>query len=370
MTMYTSLKPEYYYSQEIYLKEIEKIFSNLWIFAGMRSLVPKNDSFFTRKIIEIPIFIQNTNGEINAFINQCPHRLSPIHTQQFGTKKITCPFHGWSFNKNGCIHAIPNEELYNFSPAQKDNLKLKKIELKSIGEFLFVNFNPNPIPIETQFKNDILNQLADYSKYFDTQIGYANFAIKTNWKLNTEVIKDPNHIPFVHAKSFKPWLINNKQELSNNKTAEEWLEISKVSIDNLSYTSRAEIFDSLPWYRSLITRYSDNNDHISWYLYPNTHFASVRNDYFFIQQYDPASKDTINFNLIVFTSKKKNSSTDFTALLRALIIEERKIIEEDSIVLGQLQASLGSWSPDPVHGAYEYHISQQNKWYLDNVINN
>ena len=179
-----------------------------------------------------------------------------------------------------------------------------------------------------------------------------------------------NHIPFVHAKSFKPWLINNKQELSNNKTAEEWLEISKVSIDNLSYTSRAEIFDSLPWYRSLITRYFDNNDHISWYLYPNTHFASVRNDYFFIQQYDPASKDTINFNLIVFTSKKKNSSTDFTALLRALIIEERKIIEEDSIVLGQLQASLGSWSPDPVHGAYEYHISQQNKWYLDNVINN
>jgi phenylpropionate dioxygenase-like ring-hydroxylating dioxygenase large terminal subunit len=368
MKKYLSLEPKYYYSEEVYSKEIERIYSKLWIFVGLTNSVQKNNSYITKKIANVPIFIQNTNGEIAAFVNQCPHRLSPIHHNPYGVRKINCQYHGWSFNNEGKLIAIPNEELYNFSLEEKENLNLQKINIKIIGKLIFINFHKKPIEINEQFNEELINSLDKISNYFDDQIAYTSFPVKTNWKLNLEVIKDPNHIPFVHAKSFAPWLKKETEKKSTERIKTEWRETDEVRLESLSYTSNAVIVDSEPWYRSLIDRYSTSTEHLSWYLYPNTHFASVRGDYFFIQQYDPSSKDGIDFNLWIFTSKKKDKATDFTALLRALMIEERKIIEEDAIVLSRIQASLGSWSKSPTHGAYEYHIACQNKWYINNVI--
>ena len=368
MNKYDHLTHEYYTSKEIFEKEVNKIFSNLWIFAGLTSALKKNDSYITRNISQIPIFLQNIKGEINAFINQCPHRMSPIHNCEHGIRKMTCPYHGWSFNKDGNLHAIPNEELYNFSSDDKKQLNLKKINLTTIGKFIFINLNDNPIEINVQFDKYIINSLVEISEYFDEQFAFANFPMETNWKLNTEVIKDPNHIPFVHSKSFAPLLLREKNREMKIKKLTTWENNSNVNLSSLSYMSNAVVVDSLPWYRELIIRHDQNSNHLSWYLYPNTHFASVRGDYFFIQHYDPSSTDKINFNLWVFTSKKKDTSTDFTALLRALMIAERKIIEEDSIILSKIQASLGHWSPTPNHGAYEFQIAQQNKWYRDNII--
>lgn len=370
MSQYDFLSSEYYTSNEIFIKEVTRIFSNLWIFAGLTSALIKNNSYITRNICLVPIFIQNTDGEINAFINQCPHRMSPIHNCDQGIKKMTCPYHGWSFNKDGKLHAIPNEELYNFTSNEKSQLNLQKIHINIIGKFIFVNLNSNPISIEIQFDEKIINSLHQFSEFFDDQIAYANFPMHTNWKLNTEVIKDPNHIPFVHSKSFSPWLLKDKNREFKPKTPTVWQKNSKAELNSLSYMSDAVVRDSLPWYRSLINRFDENSNHLSWYLYPNTHFASVRGDYFFIQHYDPTNTDKIDFNLWIFTSKKKNRNTDFTALLRSLMLAERLIIEEDSIILSKIQASLGSWSPSPSHGAYEFQISQQNNWYRNIMTSN
>lgn len=367
MSPYPSLDPKYYYSSSIFQKEIDKVFSNLWIFAGLTTFLHKDDAYISRRVAQVPVIIQRTAGQISGFINQCPHRLSPIHCAPFGDRKMTCPFHGWSFDGAGNLLAVPNEHLYNFTPGQKESLKLKRIPLKTIGKFIFINFSATPLDIEEQFDIDFRCSLVEVSDYFDSQVAYASFPMPTNWKLNIEVIKDPNHIPFVHGKSFSRWL--QKGECApEQKKVNDWRPVSHVHLRQLSYISAATVVDSLPWYRTLIDRQMHESAHLSWYLFPNTHFASVRGDYFFIQHYDPLSVDSIDFHLWVFTSRRKDAKTDFTALLRALVTEERKIIEEDGIVLGRLQQSLGRWSPKPNHGAYEDHIADQNRWYLENVI--
>lgn len=281
---------------------------------------------------------------------------------------MTCPFHGWSFDSAGNLFAIPNEHLYNFTPEQRAALKLKSIALKIVGKFIFVNFSATPLDIEDQFDPDFIRTLVEASEYFDNQVAYASFPMATNWKLNVEVIKDPNHIPFVHGKSFSRWLAKEQGSATNQRRTVDWQPPGVVRLASLSYMSSASVADSLPWYRAYVDRQMEESTHLSWYLFPNSHFASVRGDYFFIQHYDPTSENSIDFHLWVFTAKRKDVNIDFTALLRALITEERKIIEEDSIVLGDLQRSLGQWSPKPTHGAYEGSIAAQNLWYEKNVL--
>jgi phenylpropionate dioxygenase-like ring-hydroxylating dioxygenase large terminal subunit len=368
MPHYPSLEPECYYAQEIYLREVEHIFSNLWIFVGLTTFLQKEEAYIARRVAGVPVFVQKSAGQIRAFLNQCPHRLSPIYTAPFGIKKITCPFHGWSFDGAGKLYAIPNEHLYNFTPVQKESLGLKSIQLKTVGKFIFINFSEAPLAIEAQFDSRFIETLVEASQFFDDQVAYASFPMATNWKLNMEVIKDPNHIPFVHGKSFTRWLAKNEGTTADRRLPTDWQTTTLSSLQGLSYTSTAAVVDSLPWYRAYIDRQMRESTHLSWYLFPNTHFASVRGDYFFIQHYDPSSEDSIDFHLWVFTSKKKNLNCDFTALLRALITEERKIIEEDSAVLSRLQESLGRWSSKPTHGAYENNIAVQNRWYLENVL--
>jgi phenylpropionate dioxygenase-like ring-hydroxylating dioxygenase large terminal subunit len=354
------LQAERYHSKSSHILEKEAIFTKLWIFAGLTTLCSKTDSFISRVICGIPIFIQNTKGEFSAFINSCPHRLSPIRTNDFGIKKITCPYHGWNFSNEGKLLHIPNEHLYNFTESQKCSISLRKISLNLIGKFIFINFNDEPININEQFSNDLRQDLESVSDHIDSQTAFGRFPLNHNWKLNVEVVKDPNHIPFVHPKTFMSWVQN--KDLSNAEAIRltEWAAKDNIKLTELSFKTQSSIIDSLPWYRNKIKRFKNSSDHISWYLFPNTHIGAVRGDYFFIQQYDPIDESSIDFNLWIMTAEKLDKSEDFSALLRALMTAEREIIQEDAIFLARIQNNLNSFSSSPNHGAYEKDIIYQN----------
>ncbi|WP_354004108.1 Rieske 2Fe-2S domain-containing protein [Delftia sp.] len=58
----------------IFQRSSEKIFRKAWQFAGLKTLLPKNNSYITRKIAGLPMVIQNFHGEFRAFENVCLHR--------------------------------------------------------------------------------------------------------------------------------------------------------------------------------------------------------------------------------------------------------------------------------------------------------
>jgi len=357
-----------YYSNNIYINEKSLLFSKLWIFAGVSSFVSEPDSYICRRIASTSIFIHNDGYKVKAFINSCPHRNYPIRLEGFGKKKITCPFHGWSFDIFGDLKAIPNKEIYNFNSDDFKKITLTELKTITIGKFIFINFSDSPIDINKQFSDSIINDINIISKKFDSQIAYSNFPCNYNWKLNLEVIKDPNHIPFVHSQTFMRWLDKSNKTKESIIYNNKWEDVSDIKLSDLSFKTEGSIVDSDPWYRSLINRHESDSKHLSWYLYPNTHFASVRGDYFFIQHYDPNSSTDMDFHLWVSTASKKDPNADFTPLLRSLMVAEREVIEEDIIFLTNIQNNLSACSKKSLHGAYENDILKQNSWYHNNVL--
>jgi len=95
---------EKYLNQEIFDKEVNKIYKELPIMAAHSSEVKQKGSFITLKLLGMPLIIsRNESGEINTFLNICRHRGSLLETRSSGTtKKYICPYHSWQYDLNGC----------------------------------------------------------------------------------------------------------------------------------------------------------------------------------------------------------------------------------------------------------------------------
>ncbi|MGZ0702091.1 aromatic ring-hydroxylating oxygenase subunit alpha [Pseudomonas piscis] len=363
-----------YTSLETFSLEKAKLFGRLWNFVGFTSMVRERNQFFTRKVAGIPILIQRTDAGIRAFINECPHRLSPIQVEQAGKRPMVCPYHAWSFGGEGELRGIPNQGLYQFTAEEREKICLKKLHVEEVGKLLFVNFSENPIALCEQFSDDFLKGLVEVSLCLDSQIIYSCHQVRYNWKLNMENVKDYNHVPFIHPQTFMPVMNQMVREVPSNQEG-EGSEIVRIiselevpGLNALSYPTKVSVKPYENWFSKLCNKYGNEHAYYNWFIYPNVNFCSVKGDHFLLQQYDPVSPGVTDYHLWMMTATRKDVRTDFTALLATLIRGERKVIAEDTRVLERLQEGFGEHSGRFMHGEYEAHIVQQHLWYRTQVL--
>lgn len=369
-----ALDTEHYTSPNTLALEKARLFGKLWTFVGFSSMVRQQNQFFSRRVAGVPILIQRTEAGIRAFINECPHRLSAIQTASTGKRPLVCPYHAWSFGSEGELRGMPNHGLYQFSSAEREKICLHKLHIEEVGQLLFINFSETPQPLNKQFSDDFLTKLRDAADRLDSQIIYSCHRVKYNWKLNMENVKDYNHVPFVHPKTFLPAMTQMIRELAPAEPESPSMIIDmltkqdEVPLTALSYTTQASLKPYKNWFADLCDTPGDDHHYYNWFIYPNVNFCSVKGEHFLLQQYDPVSPGETDYHLWMTTARRKDERTDFTALLSVLIRGERTVIAEDTQVLERMQSGFGEHSSRFRHGEYEAHIVQQHLWYRQNVL--
>lgn len=368
-----ALDAKHYTCLNTFSLERERLFGRLWIFVGFSSMVRERNQFFTRDIAGVPVLIQHTGAGVRAFINQCPHRLSAIQTEYAGSRPLVCPYHAWSFGAEGELHGLPNNGLYQFTAEERGKICLHKLSLEQVGQLLFINLSPEPIPLREQFACDYLDTLRDVSSYLDPQVIYSCHRVRYNWKLNMENVKDYNHIPFVHPKTFLPIMTAplktvDREPESSFMVVRLLREGAAPALDSLSYSSKIPLQPSKSWFSDFCEVYGEEQTYYNWFIYPNVNFCSVRGEHFLLQQYEPVSPGESDYHLWVMTARRKDKVKDFTALLSALIRGEHRVIAEDTLLLERLQSGFSSHSRRFIHGDYEIALAQQHLWYRANVL--
>jgi phenylpropionate dioxygenase-like ring-hydroxylating dioxygenase large terminal subunit len=107
---FTILPGEYYTSQQIFDKELRKVFSRQWLYAGQVSQLPEPGDFYVRDIgPESLIITRDQNGDLRAFFNVCAHRGSRICKagESGNAKHFVCPYHRWSYGVDGHLMGVP-----------------------------------------------------------------------------------------------------------------------------------------------------------------------------------------------------------------------------------------------------------------------
>ena len=99
-----------YTDQAIFDQEIERIFERVWVYCGHQSQIPNVGDYHTLQIGRQPMFmVRGRDDAIHVLYNRCPHRgvqLCGAVKGNAGTS-LACAYHGWTFNLDGKIKAIP-----------------------------------------------------------------------------------------------------------------------------------------------------------------------------------------------------------------------------------------------------------------------
>jgi len=354
-------------------REQVNIFRSLWIFAGPKQLVSDDNAYITRTIGGIPLVIQNLGGTIRAFENQCLHRRMALQWDPVGQRPLICKYHGWTYDNDLRVKGVPNAAYYELTDECRRSLRLREFAVREVGNLLFVNLSDPPPPFEGQFSASFVSTMEQASLHFDSEVAYARFDERYNWKLNFENVLHYNHVQFIHPKSFFPILRqrlnaeNNQFELSPRiRPIQAQLDANApIDLRELSYHSHSPLDVKVDWWASQVDGYGNVDDYYNWFIYPNVNFCSVHGRMFLIQQFIPTAPGISEYHLWVMTARRRDRRAQFTPLLWALIKAEKKVIDEDAVALEQLQKKMHPQADRCQHGIYEAHIVRMMRWYAN-----
>jgi len=100
-----------YTSPERAAREREVLFRHHPIVAGFSSQIPNPGDYLAEDLAPVPILIvRNTSGQLRAFVNVCRHRGAQLAAGCGRVAKLfSCPYHGWSYDTDGRLVAIPDD---------------------------------------------------------------------------------------------------------------------------------------------------------------------------------------------------------------------------------------------------------------------
>jgi phenylpropionate dioxygenase-like ring-hydroxylating dioxygenase large terminal subunit len=192
------LSPWTYSNPELFELEYEALFLRRWQLVGHVNDVPQVGDFVTHDIGRDNIFVvRGKDEQLRAFKNVCRHRASRV-LEGSGTCKgvIRCPYHGWTYQLDGSLMAIPRDE--NFEGVDKESHGLHEVELEQYRGLLFVRLKGDGPSVAEHF--------GDTGRYFD-MYGVADYVqcLQTttqiwdcNWKVAWDNYLENYHIAIGH----------------------------------------------------------------------------------------------------------------------------------------------------------------------------
>jgi len=332
---------ESYLSQEVFEEEMRRIFSTGYQFVGLTTELAENRDFVCLDYHGVSVVVQNFKGELRAFQNVCTHRFNKIQIEERGNRPLSCTYHGWTFNAEGCPLGIANRPDYMSSGIDPAELCLPRYQVATVGKFVFVNLGGEERSLE-EYLGSFYRVLEEISLHIGAEVLYETLTHKANWKLLTENVIDIEHCPVAHKDSFVPsgYCTKPIEELTFDGAHSS----NHIPRAELAREGARKVFLS-----HLKDRSYNHNSYYHIHIFPNLFVASSEGIAFYVGQTLPLAAEETQlrvryFEPVVDLSPKHRARQD---QLNADTNENGlKILGEDRDILENIQKGL-RMSPRP-----------------------
>ena len=195
-----------YTSPERFEAEMRVVFGHMPQLAALSCEVSRPGSYYTTTVGRVPVVIvRQTDGSVRGFVNACRHRGSVIFNAASGDglRKITCPYHSWTYGLDGCLQAFPGAES-GFDDIDKSTHGLHEVFAAEGHGLIFVRLDNVPFTVDDALCG-AEDELADYGLADYQHIDTRSSEWKMNWKLVMDTFTEPYHIPWLHKDSIAPY---------------------------------------------------------------------------------------------------------------------------------------------------------------------
>jgi len=196
-----TIHTDFYTNPDVFEASKEKIFATSMHFSGDMEVLPEKNyahpTILLPGLLDEPIvLLRDKEDKINCMSNVCTHRGNLVVDEPCKARKLTCKYHGRTFNQKGKMTFMPEfKEVENF-PCADDHLT--QLPVFKWGSLLFTSLNPKANP------SDYFKDMKERMDFFPMeQLKRRNdlskdYYINANWALYCENYLEGFHIPFVH----------------------------------------------------------------------------------------------------------------------------------------------------------------------------
>ena len=284
------------------------------------------------------IVIRGDDGEVRAFSNVCRHRGSRLVDGQSGCSKVlTCPYHAWSYARDGRLIGVPHRQEY--PGLQTEKLGLFPVALERWRGFLFVTLEPGA-PSVHEMMAPYEHEVAPYRFENLEAIGRVTLRPRPlNWKTIADNYSDHLHIPVGHPGLTRLFARNYRVEAQEHVDRMEGDLVEKVS-ENWSERAYQQLLpraDHLPA--------THRRKWLYYKLFPNVAFDIYPDQVDFMQFLPVSATETV---IREISYALPESSREMRAVRYLNWRINRKVNAEDTELITRVQ--LGMQSPTYVAG--------------------
>jgi nitrite reductase/ring-hydroxylating ferredoxin subunit len=190
---------ERYISREFYDLEMEKLWPRVWQIACREEEIPNPGDYFEYEIGEESILVVRSDRDtIKAFFNACTHRGTRLASGigNFANDEVRCRYHAWRWDLDGSTKEIVDRDDFG-ETVPESAVRLGDVEVGRWGGFVFVNMDPNCVPLE-EYLGDIPRLLAPY--HYDQMRfrAYLTTVFDCNWKIVIDSFNESYHPQGTH----------------------------------------------------------------------------------------------------------------------------------------------------------------------------
>jgi Rieske 2Fe-2S family protein len=191
-----------YTSREVYDAERERIWWGDWVALGRSEEVASAGDFVVKDLAGESVFlVRNAAGELHGFYNVCAHRGTKFlddDARGNARKAFACPYHGWTYDLDGCLIGTPNvKEDERF---ERDRYPLHGFAVGEYAGFVFANLSAEPRPL-MEALTDGAESITAFERFRmqDLRIGVRIvYEVEANWKIVVENYNECLHCPTIH----------------------------------------------------------------------------------------------------------------------------------------------------------------------------
>lgn len=197
-------------------EEKRLLFRERPVLAALSGDLPEPGSTFLFDEVGPAILLtRNKQGKVNAFLNMCMHRASKLVTEPGKKNRMSCKFHGWTFDLDGKLVGVPGES--GFAGLNRDERKLIPVPVAEWNGLIFVRAVPNgePIDVEAHLGQAFARELAHLELGNAQPMKTTRIDVDSNWKYAMDTYGEGYHFGTLHPTSIGALAFSNIMSYDN-----------------------------------------------------------------------------------------------------------------------------------------------------------
>ena len=174
----TTPPASWYTDPEFYGRERRKLFRSTWQAAARLDQLRRSGDFVAGEIAGEPyVVLRDGEGGLRAFFNVCRHHASCIMSGVGNVDRLTCPYHGWTYDLQGRLRKAPR--VAGVRDFGRQRFGLRPMETAVWGPFVFIRLTRGGDPLASSMQP--LDGRIEWSSL--RFVARRTYEVACNWKV-------------------------------------------------------------------------------------------------------------------------------------------------------------------------------------------